>query len=297
MRLLDQVLNTVCFIAKSSARDSYRATGFIASVAGAHGNAYLYLATGKHVAASVAWEPFIIGFNTTQGTKGRFEVNYDPDHPHKWWYHPTEPNAVDVAVFPFGPTEYKYLDIEWIHYPNMFATPEIIAEKGIGIGDEIAAIGLFTAFSGQNRHFPIARIGNLAMLPTERIPVQDFDPMEVYLAEGRSIGGLSGSPVFVRQTINTTIPGAAGKQLSFAGTGPIYFLGLIHGHWNLPVSLEKSSQAEAVNMGISIVVPAHKIAEVLNHPELVEQRKQQDDLVLKEKPPSSTEQQSRDVPT
>jgi hypothetical protein len=290
MRLPDQVLNTVCFIAKSAAKDSYRATGFIASVAGAHGNAYLYLATAKHVAASVAWEPFIVGFNTTQGTKGRFEINYDPDQPHKWWYHPTEPNAVDVAVFPFGPTEYQSLDIEWIHYPNMFATPEIIADTGIGIGDEIAAIGLFTSFSGTNRHFPIVRIGNIAMLPTERVPVKEFDPMEVYLAEGRSIGGLSGSPVFVRQTVNATIPGADGKQVPFAGTGQIYFLGLIHGHWNLPVSLERSSQAEAVNMGISIVVPAHKIAEVLNHPELVEQRRQQDVLVLKEKPPTSTEQ-------
>jgi hypothetical protein len=62
-RLPDQVLNAVCFIAKSAAKDSYRATGFIASVAGAHGNACLYLATAKHVAASVAWEPFIIGFN------------------------------------------------------------------------------------------------------------------------------------------------------------------------------------------------------------------------------------------
>ena len=54
MRLPDQMLNTVCFISKSAAKDSYRATGFIASVGGSHGNAYLYVATAKHVAASVA---------------------------------------------------------------------------------------------------------------------------------------------------------------------------------------------------------------------------------------------------
>jgi hypothetical protein len=40
-------------------------------------------------------------------------------------------------------------------------------------------------------------------------------------------------------------------------------------------------------MGISIVIPAHKIVEMLNHPELVEQRKQQDELVAKEKSPST----------
>lgn len=118
--------DTVCFIAKSKAKATYRATGFVVSVAGAHGNAHLYLVTAKHVANSVASEPFIIGFNTTQGTKGRFEVNYDPAFPHRWGDHPTEPNAVDVAVFPFAPSEYHLLEVEWIHYPNMFATPEII---------------------------------------------------------------------------------------------------------------------------------------------------------------------------
>lgn len=283
MRLPDQVLNTVCFIAKSKAKDTYRATGFIVSAAGAHGNAHLYLVTAKHVATSVATEPFIIGFNTTQGTKGRFEVNYDPVFPHRWWDHPTEPNAVDVAVFPFAPSEYHLLDVEWIHYPNMFATPEIIASQGIGIGDEIAVIGLFTGFSGEKRHFPIARIGNLAMIPGERIPLEGFEPMEAYLAEGRSIGGLSGSPVFVRQTVNTSIPNLKGEKIPFAATGQIYFLGLVHGHWDLPKTFEKIPQSEAVNMGISIIVPAQKIWEVLNHPELAEQRRLNDEAVAKEK--------------
>jgi hypothetical protein len=158
---------------------------------------------------------------------------------------------VDAAVFPFAPTEYHLLDVEWIHYPNMFATPEVIASEGIGFGDEIAVIGLFTGFSGEKKHFPFARIENLAMLPNERIPLEGFDPMEAYLAEGRSIGGLSGSPVFVRQTVNTTLTNHKGKPVPFAGVGQIYFLGLIHGHWDLPRSFEKTPDTEAVNMGIS----------------------------------------------
>jgi hypothetical protein len=120
------------------------------------------------------------------------------------------------------PVDYNILDVEWIHYPEMFATPEVIEREGIGIGDEIAIIGLFTRFSGKGRHFPIARIGNLAMLPTERIPVGGFAPMEAYLAEGRSIGGLSGSPVYVRKTVNTNLPSVGDQPL--AGTGRIYFL-------------------------------------------------------------------------
>jgi hypothetical protein len=278
MRLPNEVLNTVCFIARSSAKDTYGATGFIVSVAGAHKNAHLYLVTAKHVAQSIANEAFIVGFNTKDGTKGRFEIDFDPLFPHRWWDHPTEPNAVDVAVFPFAPQEYLRLDVEWIHYPNQFALPDVIGAEGIGIGDEVAVIGLFTCFSGDQRHFPIARIGNLAMLPTERIPTSGFGPMEAYLAEGRSIGGLSGSPVFVRKTVNTTHRNQNGSLEPFAGVGQIYFLGLVHGHWDLPKSPEMSAQAESVNMGISIIVPAHKIWEVLNQPELAEERRAADEI-------------------
>jgi hypothetical protein len=277
MRLPNEILNTVCFIAKSSAKEKYRGTGFVVSVPGAHRNAHLYIVTARHVARAVTWEPFIVGFNTKKGTKGRFELNYDSDVPLKWWYHPSEPNAVDVAAIPFSPSEYPLLEVEWIHYPDMFATPEVIASEGIGIADEISVVGLFTAFSGKDRHYPIVRTGNLAMLPTERIPVEEFDPMEAYLAEGRSIGGLSGSPVFVRKTVNISVRDSSGQEWPLAGTGKIYFLGLVHGHWDAPKSLEAIIQSEVVNMGVSIVVPAHKVWEVLNQPELSEKRKRDDE--------------------
>jgi hypothetical protein len=100
--------------------------------------------------------------------------------------------------------------------------------------------------------------------------------MEVYLAEGRSIGGLSGSPVFVRPT--TRIVGLGNEQgpQSVFGVGGFHFLGLMRGHWDLPLGVDVG-HAEAVNMGISIVVPAKKILETLYHPELVALRNQQDE--------------------
>jgi hypothetical protein len=79
------------------------------------------------------------------------------------------------------------------------------------------------------------------------------------------------------------VPDGSGKKLPFAGTGQIYFLGLLHGHWDVPKTLDKITQAEAVNMGVSIVVPAHKIWEVLNRPELEEERRLQDEMIGKEK--------------
>jgi hypothetical protein len=55
-------------------------------------------------------------------------------------------------------------------------------------------------------------------------------------------------------------------------------LGLIHGHWDVKESDINSADLQhdakrGVNMGISVVVPAHKLLEVINHPELVAMRK------------------------
>jgi len=50
------------------------------------------------------------------------------------------------------------------------------------------------------------------------------------------------------------------------------------GHWDLPIGVS-SQQAEAVNMGIAIVIPAQKILEVLYHPELVAMRENQDKVI------------------
>jgi hypothetical protein len=270
MRLPDQVLHTCCFLSHKTQEIKFGGTAFVASVRGAHGNAFMYLVTAKHVAEALEHGPFVIGLNQKRGGRALLDVD-----DAKWYYHPTEPNAVDAAVTIFNPEHYETLNVEWVH-EEMFATPGVMQQAGIGIGDEISAVGLFTRFSGKDEYFPIARIGNLAMLPKERIPVAEFDPMEAYLAEGRSIGGLSGSPVFVRQTVNITLQGDKGAMLPFAGTGQIYFLGLMHGHWRVEkAALEKAGieASEAVNMGVSIIVPAHKILEILYQPELVKMRK------------------------
>ena len=77
------------------------------------------------------------------------------------------------------------------------------------------------------------------------------------------------------------------KQESFVVLRPFrieFFrnlLGLVHGHWDLPVSFSATEQAEAVNMGVSIIVPAKKILEVLYHPELAAMRKQHYDKLVK----------------
>jgi len=273
MRLRDEIVNCACFLAYKEAKPRYGGTAFVVAMRGIHDNAHLYLVTAKHVAEKLEDCPFVIGFNSKDGRKAVMDADGV-----KWYYHPTEPNAVDAAATPFATAQYESLDLELIA-EHQFATPEVMREACIGIGDEIVAIGLFTRFSGTNQHFPIVRTGNLAMLPGERIPVKGFEPMEACLVEGRSIGGLSGSPVWVRQTVNFGMKDDKGNFFPFSGLGQGYFLGLMHGHWEVPATFENTEGAEAVNMGVSIVVPARKILEVINHPELVAMRKKNDEAI------------------
>jgi len=116
------------------------------------------------------------------------------------------------------------------------------------------------------------------MMPGEKIPLKGFGKAEAYLIEGRSIGGLSGSPVFVRHTVHMNARTAEGEDAQLAGLSTrIQLLGLIHGHWELPLTFKESEQAEAINMGVGIAIPANKILETLYHPELVQMRKELDE--------------------
>jgi hypothetical protein len=42
--------------------------------------------------------------------------------------------------------------------------------KGIGIGDDVFITGLFSFVAGVDKNLPVVRTGNLAMVPSERVP-------------------------------------------------------------------------------------------------------------------------------
>jgi hypothetical protein len=189
-------------------------------------------------------------------------------------FHVHNDDSVDVAVFPWAPptdvVDYKFVSTK------MFLTDEVIKEKSIGPGDEVFITGLFSRHSGNARNIPIVRMGNVAMMPDEPVPTS-IGPMDAHLIEARSIGGLSGSPVFVRET----------RQF---GLGNIYLLGLMHGHWDIApktindmVVADEDRPGSSVNMGIAIVVPARKILEVINSPELADLRANAEGEYLKNK--------------
>jgi hypothetical protein len=173
--------------------------------------------------------------------------------------------------------EYAYIPAE------MFATDEIIQKNQIGIGDNLVIPGLFTQRQGTQRNLPIVRTGVIASMPDE--PLQDPDTglkYEGYLAEVRSIGGLSGSPVFVVLDPGRLIKGS---QRFHHQT---FLLGLIRGHWDYrkkTASIDfEDNELEAVNMGMAIVTPIQELVAILNSEELAKERRRLDREALKQQP-------------
>jgi hypothetical protein len=71
-------------------------------------------------------------------------------------------------------------------------------------------------------------VGNLAALSEEKISIGSGKEIEGYLIEARSIGGLSGSPVFLNLGSVRSIGGQVKHALGIPTR--IFLLGLIHGH-------------------------------------------------------------------
>jgi hypothetical protein len=184
-----------------------------------------------------------------------------------WIFH-EDPN-VDVAVLDWQLP--STVDV-WAFPLKEAVTPALIAREGIGLGDDVFVVGLFSRRAGQARNIPIIRVGNIAAMPEE--PIETGTGLqETYLVELLSIGGLSGSPVF-------TYLGGIRREFPIGGeitlttrAGAIHLLGLIHGHWNLASEERVDAVRDAldggerVNMGIAIVVPIARLLEILDYPE------------------------------
>jgi hypothetical protein len=311
MRVPDEIRKSVLFIGvrEDLPEWEWKGTGYLIAIAGPNlifketltdkqgrtffgesSYPFIFLATARHVAEKLEGKEFALRANKLDGSIAIIEGHAD----QKWWYHPTEKEYVDAAVTIFFPPNLRDLDINWVSI-DIFADEQIIRDEELGVGDDVFLAGLFTKVDETTRNIPIVRLGNLAMMPGEKIPFNDGKLIEAYLVESRSIGGLSGSPVFIRKTIVMQGYTASGRFLDarhkplpvnevvyLTGLGRIYFLGSMIGHWDAPTGFPLSEN-EVVNMGISPVVPAHKIKEIIMQPELMEVAKTMSDKMAAKK--------------
>jgi hypothetical protein len=267
MRIPDALTKSVGFVSRDTDPLQFGGTAFLVQVPYDESSGCLHLVTAKHVADAVG-PNCVFALNGRDG-KTLFAKAPEP----RWFFHPTEADSVDAAVLPFSTTRTKDYNISPIPV-EVFATEQRIEEQAIGLGDEVFSIGLFTKYFGRSSMIPIVRTGNIAMMPQEKVPLGGFGLAEAYLIEGRSIGGLSGSPVFCRNTLNISGQNERGEVHRLSGLGQLHLLGLVHGHWDLPISFTEFDKVEALNMGISIVIPAKKILEILHSEALAEAREE-----------------------
>jgi hypothetical protein len=252
-----------------------------------------YFVTAKHVANQLAQKEIYFLVNKVGG--GVTPVLQVVGN--EWWTHPGDP-AIDVAVIQIARQD----DADIVPLGlEIFGTADTIKLHNIGIGDDVFFPGLFTPAPGIGEMRPIVRHGNIAMMPTQQIQTR-LGYANVYLVEARSIGGLSGSPVFARPTIDMHLQGIKGaEKLTVHALAPdMILLGLMHGHWDVQESEMNNPtiahDKRGVNLGIGIVVPAAKIMEVINQPMLKKFRNDLEQTVLTSKVPGTDSAKSDDDP-
>ncbi len=260
----DSVRKCVAFLGYQLADSSFRMAGsvFFLGRVDENGQAYaVYAVTAKHVIEGIrklglttTW----LRLNTHNGEAVWTQVSME-----QWFFSPTDA-SVDVAILQVSlPGELDHLILPY----SLCITEQRMQEDEIGVGDEVFVTGLFRHHHGNRRNIPIVRVGNIACLK-EKISTQAYGEIDAYLIEARSTGGLSGSPVFLNLGVTRMIQG----QIKYAQSQPIFYLfGLIHGHYDVrsdsidDIGADKTDHLtpERVNTGIAIVVPFHKIDEVI----------------------------------
>jgi hypothetical protein len=280
MQIPPEVRKCVVFLMCQKADGLYPVgtTFFVGWPSKVPGKQYTYLVTAKHVIDGIR----------THGIDGKLHIRANlraggfgtVATPEQDWRgpDPSEPEYIDIAVLVWVPNA----EIDYAIAPrSMFVSDEI--REGLDLGDDLFMTGLFVNHFGSQRNIPIVRVGNLAGMPEE--PVQtDQGPMEAYLAETRSLGGLSGSPTFVM----------FGGQRQRRGGGTVimagiqfHLLGVMRGHWDAAIEtpadtvLDRADRRERVNMGIAVVIPSEKIVKVIDQDDLREQRERLDAQLLR----------------
>lgn len=236
------------------------------------GQVHCYSVTNLHVINQ--------GFRVVRMTTAQGETEVLDLPENDWVVHPA---MDDVAVCPIARPATETVAVV---PTTAFLTPEAVPELRIGPGDDVYMVGRFIGHDGKQRNTPVVRGGIISMMPSE--PVLNANTgllQESILVETHSITGHSGSPVFVQRKPMSAVPG-------------LRFLPMFHREWFLGIDWGHISNFEDVvdeggkphpehwrvrsNSAIAAVVPAWKLTELLNEPQLVKKRAMEDDRLARE---------------
>jgi hypothetical protein len=278
-RIKDELLESVIYLypTLAAARSGERAggTGFLVEVQSeAHpAFAYLYAVTNSHVIRE-ANSP-VVRLNTQQGDMAILPLTAD-----RWKHHDDGDDVAAVHLGGLPENELKYSAIPTTH----FLTKDIIASYEIGPGDDVFMVGRLIGQDGKQRNLPSVRFGNISMMPWEPVLHERGILQESFVVESRSLGGYSGSPVFVYTGLDYHRPSIPKGVITLGVTGGPWLLGVDWGHHRkLEKVREKDGKTNTPegyvvrsNSGMMYVVPAWKVQDLLNQEEFVMKRKESD---------------------
>jgi len=138
----------------------------------------------------------------------------------------------------------------------MVMTQEQFRKEEIRDGTDMFFTGLFGSYAGEKRNYPIVRFGKVALISDEKISWEENgsrQQLDLYLVEAMAWPGNSGSPAFFHLGIERR-PGEI-----VVGRDSVWLAGVVKGLWHLP---------GLGHTGISAVVPAYKLHEILFSDEL-----------------------------
>jgi hypothetical protein len=279
LRLPDYIKSIICFLCvESKEQILFGGTGFFVTLVSAkHPElSFTYLVTAKHCVLK-AYERFghMKARSNLKDRSRAVLVNLD----QKEWVFSEDP-GIDIAVMSVS----IHQSIEAMTLPcEHFASDKNIEDFSIGIGDETTTVGLFTQRYGKKLNIPILRSGIVAAIPEEVL----YDPatgaeFHAYLVEMRSIGGLSGSPVFV------SVPPyrARGLNREDPNAGYSIPIGVVRGHWEMAMekddSIEDFMNEGKMNMGIAMVTPIQEVATIImDNQKLKDYRRNMEEQLVK----------------
>jgi hypothetical protein len=277
-RVPDQLLTNVFYLyesrAAANAGRKAGGTGFLVGVKSIWGplDHHIYAVSNQHVITSSP----VIRLNTISGQTKNILLDPTDWEPH--------PNGDDIAVVPLerrGEFETEDIDVTFIPEDVWVKNQKRIDEMQIGIGDDVFMIGRFMPHDGQLRNAPSVRFGHISMMPdaNRKIsqPTRGGFKQESYCVDMHSLFGYSGSPVFIYRAASQGMVGLPHR---------IYFklLGVNWGSlWDQIKDEERNKEVE-MHGGITGVVPAWKLWELLHTEKFVKQREEEVELFMKKFP-------------
>jgi hypothetical protein len=255
----------------ADAGDCIGGTGFLVSVPSERHKkvSHVYAVTNRHVIEGderrkIAAAP-VPRLNTAVGAHKVLPFTVDD-----WTIHPGKD---DIAAVYIDSERLRVFDFRTVTVER-FVTRDHLGDEHAGVepGALCFMVGRFMSHEGRQRNTPAVRFGNISMMPWEPLETRYKNDQEGFLVEMHSMGGYSGSPVFL--------------YIFPFHSHMTRLLGIDWGH--LPSRLDVMRDDEKkgpvqlgnayvnANSGLCTVIPAWRIRELLDHPDLVAPREADD---------------------